>query len=70
MQKTNLTTLQLEGGLIVDYLKQLKDLTNQLANIGEVVWVDESIEQLVSVLKHYKTLNNTLICCAKILNFN
>lgn len=70
MQKTNLTTLQLEGGLIVDYLKQLKDLTNQLANIGEVVWVDESIEQLVSVLKNYKTLNNTLIYCAKILNFN
>ncbi len=71
MQKTNLTILQLEErGLIVDYLKQLKDLTNQLANIGEVVWEDESIEQFVSVLKNYETLNNTLIYCAKILNFN
>lgn len=71
IQKTNLTTRQLEEeGLIVDYLKQLKDFTNQLANIGEVVWEDESIEQLVSILMNYETLTNTLIYCAKILNFN
>jgi glucose-6-phosphate 1-dehydrogenase len=50
-------------------IKQLKDFTNQLAYISEVVWEDESIEQLVSVLKNYETLNNTLIYCATILNF-
>jgi hypothetical protein len=60
-----------KGRLVVEFFEQVKNLMNKLVNIGEIVFEDELVEQiLVSLPKNHKALVNMLTYQATMLNLN
>ena len=59
-----------EGGKVVDFLKEIREITNQLSAIGDSIKEHEIVEHILnSMLESYDNIINTIGCRSIYLPF-